>query len=246
MPCAPTDCADLPLPSLQRVAIHTTGAVAAAVDCHGGVYSFDLLRHTHARVWREGPFGGALCFARATELLVSVQNKVRVIDIRTRQHVTSLLGHKDDVSLAAAAEQWAITFSRDRLLLWQISDWTLARRVDVGIDGLSTLVAANLGHLGQQVGALYRDQGQLTWSLWNLDILEFSNGILPLAAEGRVPRLDGNPVLCLSQLACGDGFVSLVARKKKSKENTYRWYKIQTWLSAQTNNYIQRIHAKNT
>ena len=44
-----------------------------------------------------------------------------------------------------------------------------------------------------QVGALYRDQGQLTWSLWNLDILEFSNGILPLAAEGRVPRLDGNP-----------------------------------------------------
>ena len=33
----------------------------------------------------------------------------------------------------------------------QISDWSLARRVDVGIDGLGTLVAANLGHLGQQV-----------------------------------------------------------------------------------------------
>ena len=36
MPCAPVDCADLSLPSLQRVAIHTAGAVAAAVDCHGG------------------------------------------------------------------------------------------------------------------------------------------------------------------------------------------------------------------
>lgn len=216
MPCA---LASTSLPSpLQRVAIHSCGAIAAAVDGHGGVHVFDLLRHTRVRVWQEGPFSGALCFARANEVLLSVSNKVRVIDVTTHKHLVSLLGHKADASFAAANEQNALTFSSDRLMLWQISDWSLVRQIDSGSE--AQLIAAALRT--KQVGALYRGhagphRGRLSWSLWSCDE--------PLA-EGVVPRLDGVPVMCLSQLAIGDGFVGMVAKKKKSKTHEVLVWKV--------------------
>lgn len=213
MPCALASS-----PPLQRVAIHSCGAIAAAVDGHGGVYVFDLLRHTRVRVWQEGPFSGALCFARANEVLLSVSNKVRVIDVTSHKHLISLLGHKADVSFAASNEQNALTFSSDRLMLWQISDWSLLRQTQSCPE--AQLIAAALAT--SQVGALYRghagpQRGRLSWSLWC--------GSSPLA-EGVVPRLDGVAVMCLSQLAIGDGFVGMVAKKKKSKTHEVLVWKV--------------------
>lgn len=222
MPCALASSPSSP--PLQRVAIHSCGAIAAAVDGHGGVYVFDLLRHTRERVWQEGPFSGALCFARANEVLLSVGNKVRVIDATSHKHLISLLGHKAEVSFAAANEQNALTFSSDRLMLWHISDWSLLRQIESGPE--AQLVAAALAT--SQVGALYRghtgpQRGRLSWSLWSA-----SSALVEPAplAEGVVPRLDGLPVMCLSQLAIGDGFVGMVAKKKKSKTHEVLVWKV--------------------
>lgn len=74
----------------------------------------------------------------------------------------------------------------------EVSDWQLTRRV------LGHVVAGSLAPSGQ-VGALHHDdRGQLRWSLWSRDVLR---------AERAVPRgPDGRPMLCLSQLACGEGY----------------------------------------
>eukprot|EP00913_Durusdinium_trenchii_P011468 g10767.t1 len=134
------------LPTLQRIALQ--GETAAAVDCHGGLYIFDLKRRERVRLWQEAPFSGALCFVRAGELLFSVQHKVRVLDAQSlhrRPLRTTLLQHQEPVTFAAASENWATTLSRDRLLLWEVGSWTLHRRIVA-----SHLVAANLTSDGQQ------------------------------------------------------------------------------------------------
>ncbi|CAK9025172.1 unnamed protein product [Durusdinium trenchii] len=200
-PCEPCE----QLPTLQRIALQ--GETAAAVDCHGGLYIFDLKRRERVRLWQEAPFSGALCFVRAGELLFSVQHKVRVLDAQSlhrRPLRTTLLQHQEPVTFAAASENWATTLSRDRLLLWEVGSWTLHRRIVA-----SHLVAANLTSDGQQVGALYHDvQGHLRWSLW-------STPAASLVAEAMVPRLDDVPPSCLAQLAIGDTVVGVAARKRE-------------------------------